>query len=500
MALSTRLTLVRRQHLAAVLALTVFVVTPGIASAATYYLSPSGNDANSGAEASPWRTFSKAWQHVKRGDTLVLLDGVYNQILAPSVPAIDPANPQYITIRAKNDGKATIDGRGVVVDNLMFLRGSHLVIEGLVLRNGNNALVRVEGRDHVLRRLSLYEANTDLNSSGISVAGAYDVLIEDVVIAGALRKGVVITRGARVTVRRVFVWWSSWDGRDFCGISWPHGAALEIYDTSDHSFENVIGFSRAPWYLIGLKQQNVIEPYKTVNNKILGSISIHAGRELDGTVVRWPTERPQPTDCHQTIDVHKNYQFRSGFWIAGPGIIRDNLVQDNLAYGNAGVGLAFEASGTTGWDGKPSVSGNVLRRFTAMANGADNPDGSGGRWGGANTDVLQVDLDKFDAVEDSKIDRVFHSWANYPNGAKTVTSLTGGGARLRHRYVDGVLMDGSNGKPAQDLWPWPMEQRIQNEIGMSVTNLVGSIIPDQVSPVTTAPSAPSAPTNLRIVP
>jgi len=43
-----------------------------------------------------------------------------------------------------------------------------------------------------------------------------------------------------------------------------------------------------------------------------------------------------------------------------------------------------------------------------------------------------------------------------------------------------VLMDGTNGAPAQPLWPWPMEERIRAELGVSVTNLVAGIIPDQV--------------------
>ena len=49
--------------------------------ATTYYISPSGNDNNSGITSSePWSTFDRAWEDLNPGDTLILMDGVYYQI------------------------------------------------------------------------------------------------------------------------------------------------------------------------------------------------------------------------------------------------------------------------------------------------------------------------------------------------------------------------------------------------------------------------------------
>ena len=79
--------------------------------------------------------------------------------------------------------------------------------------------------------------------------------------------------------------------------------------------------------------------------------------------------------------------------------------------------------------------------------------------------------------------------------------MEGEGARLAYRYVDSVLTD-------ELLWPWPMEDRIQAELGYSVTN---SIIPilDQagvphgynqpiptLTPTPTGPTSTPAPTNI----
>jgi hypothetical protein len=46
-------------------------------NAANYYLSPTGNDANSGSFAAPWRTLSRADNSVDQGDTLFCRGGTY---------------------------------------------------------------------------------------------------------------------------------------------------------------------------------------------------------------------------------------------------------------------------------------------------------------------------------------------------------------------------------------------------------------------------------------
>src|SRR5688572_25486442 len=55
----------------------VSVVFAQQAAAATYYLSPSGLDSNSGAYSSPWKTFGFALPRLRPGDTLILKDGTY---------------------------------------------------------------------------------------------------------------------------------------------------------------------------------------------------------------------------------------------------------------------------------------------------------------------------------------------------------------------------------------------------------------------------------------
>jgi hypothetical protein len=161
------------------------------------------------------------------------------------------------------------------------------------------------------------------------------------------------------------------------------------------------------------------------------------------------------------------------------GPLDGHVFRDNLSYGNAALALSFANCCSTFTNG-------TLARLTAFGNGAGNATNAGGP--SLHADMLQSEINKFSTVQDNKIERVL-------SGSGNITSQTGGGARLRHRYVNGVLMDGSNGQPAQQLWPWPMESRIQAELGVSVTTLLAGIVPDQVNGL----PPPSAPTSVHIL-
>jgi hypothetical protein len=46
-------------------------------SAAEYYLTPSGSDANPGTQARPWKTITKADNTLQPGDTVYIMNGEY---------------------------------------------------------------------------------------------------------------------------------------------------------------------------------------------------------------------------------------------------------------------------------------------------------------------------------------------------------------------------------------------------------------------------------------
>lgn len=434
----------------------------------TYYLSPSGDDGNSGAsEAEAWATFDRAWQDIYPGDTLILLDGVYYQSLNPNKRNGEPGNP--ITIRAKNDGQAVIDGEYQripvkVGDTWPGPIGNYFVIEGIVARNSSRSVYQIwSGHYNVFRRVSGYNANTDENAHVFDILADYN-LIEDSVASGTGRKMIMIYKGNNNIIRRCFADWREWDGREWCD-AWPWGDNIQVYSGNNNIIENSIGYGPVPLWSIAIQAPDASPGNEAIGNKVLGSIAIRAGMNADGTPKEWGDTRPQPTSCTAMRDFNWPGQ-RAGFQLFGDGELRDNLFQDVFAWGSAGLGLTtIPGSGY-----HPSNASNQVNRATIVNNGLDNPCGPYPcQYGGEYTDALQRELNVFDSVENSYIEEIFVDWPNYPDGERNMTSMNGEGARLTHRYVDGVSTD-------EPLWPWPMEDRIQAELGISVTGEMQALI------------------------
>ena len=427
-----------------------------------YYMAPNGNDNRSGlSEADAWATFNHAWHYLYPGDTLILLDGTYYQTLAPNVRDGTANDP--ITIKALHDGKVVIDGQKQRVTvsfgyqpNGWFI-GQYYVVEGIIAVNSSEDVYVIDAAHVTLRRVSGYNANTDDNYHIFAIWSNY-TLVEDCVAAGSGRKMVLIfsstnTYGQHNVVRRCFASHRKWDGRDL-DIEWPWSEAFEAYSSDYNIFENDIAYGYFSNSGFSLLSQGPGDD--NIGNKVLGSIAIMGGTDFLGNPIHWGRIRPQPTQATVIKDITVDDD-RVGFLLWHGGTIRDNLLQDIFSWGNASLGIGINEN--------PTMSNNVVNRATIYHNGLDLQNQ------GYSVDAYQEDLSRL-TVTNSRIDVINSS-----------TSLTGEGARLQNRYIDGVLKDGSDGTPAQPLWPWPMEQRIRDEMGISVTNLIAGIIPSQVNPI-----------------
>lgn len=460
---------------AAALALVVWAVisaaagTPETAGAAAnvrggrvFFLSPRGDDSHRGTRVAPWRTFAHAWEVLRPGDTLLLLDGVYREgttgVVQPNVRNGAPGAP--IRVKALHDGAVTIDGEHTVIplklgDNYGAggPYGDWYVVEGVIVRNGLDAVVHVKGSHNVLRRVSIYDGDPDDNTHNLLLWGNEN-LVEDVVVAGSGRYMINIYGGGEGggrgnTVRRAFTLWRSWDGRRFCGVQWPNGNHIGIYNASGNTVENAIAYGRS---LSGIFIQANSAEAVANDNQVLGSLALLQGRDDDGSVWTFgtgqlqPAGRPGPTadkyggrSCDGAITQWEEGNQRTGFSLWGQGELRHNVFRDILAAGNVGLGLSIaRPSG-------PGSVGTLVDHATIYDNGAYLADWEQA-FGG------QIFLDGSDVtVTNSRIAN--SQWANQ-----------GEGARLLYRYVDRQLTD-------QPLWPWPMENRIKDELGISVNEL-----------------------------
>jgi parallel beta-helix repeat protein len=111
-----------------------FSLATGSAQAATWYVATSGNDANPGTLAAPFKTITKAAQRVAAGDVVEVRGGTYNQTVSISSKGTAAAR---ITFRSYAGETAVIDGTGTAADtNLVLLYGAEYVdFSGFEVRN-----------------------------------------------------------------------------------------------------------------------------------------------------------------------------------------------------------------------------------------------------------------------------------------------------------------------------------------------------------------------------
>lgn len=354
---------------------------PPAAAGCTYYVAKGGSDSNSGKTlAAAWATFGRAWRDLYPGQSLCIGDGTYTEPIQPNVRNGEPGKP--ITIKALNDGKVTIDGQGKNIPVRLGENwgsagpiGNWYVVEGIVARNGTLSDFRIENAsNNILRRISAYNVDTDENSLAIAIVWGNDNLVEDFIAAGTGRYMANVFTGSGNTLRRGFTMWQAWDGRHFCGVSWPNGDNVGVYNSSDTTVENVLAYGRA---LTGIFIQANDDAAAANNNQILGSMALLQGADYDGsywtygTGQRQPTSRPGPivnpygAPCPDNITQWDWGGQRTGLSLYGQGTLQDNVFRDVVSAGNVGVG--FEAIQPYAAGVK---AGNIVERATLTGNGS----------------------------------------------------------------------------------------------------------------------------------
>lgn len=236
----------------------VICILTAQAHAATYYLSPTGANSNSGiSTTSPWKTFSFAIPKLRPGDALVLRNGVYDNTNSgyPSINcgnnAINGTSENPITIRAENERQAYIDNDGGTVDAFIIRNCSYWVIDGLRMSRADNAadpnsdFMSVLYSDHITVKNSLFHnANRYNNESPILIYYTSFSLFEGNEFYYFHRHAMVTKAGTDNTFRRNYC-----NSRDYADISGTYhptinksrgDACLSIYPGSNIIVENDI--------------------------------------------------------------------------------------------------------------------------------------------------------------------------------------------------------------------------------------------------------------------
>lgn len=131
-------------RLAAFLALIFLSATT--THAATYYVSTSGNNSNSGSQSQPWGSIYYASQQVNAGDTIAVFGGTYSEsIELENGPSGTQANP--ITLTNHNGQEVIVNSNSWV--SLYLKNTNWWIVDGIKFRNASIHNIEITNSHHV---------------------------------------------------------------------------------------------------------------------------------------------------------------------------------------------------------------------------------------------------------------------------------------------------------------------------------------------------------------
>jgi len=439
-------------------------MSPTQSYAATYYVSPGGNDSNTCSQAtnlsSPRRTISSALNCLAPGDTLVLRDGAYGG--APNILSNIPNGlpGQEVTIKAEHDG-AVIITAGLQMDHT----DSYIRIEGLRFHSSSSKTVL--GNHIKFFRNEFKDGCSGGNCASTTVgtndfSDTADILLEDNWFHGiGGRYNLLVYNADRVVVRRAVI---RHDGGWTDNGSLNPEAGINFYNSSNCAAQNVIVIdsneSYATWEAAFYSVSNNSPPHGNSNNIWVGCIALVTrgqGLTLDGGN---PIDSPSIKDCV--------------FWDnASGGISLGTGARNSVSIRNVTIGRTFV--GNSGWGGGIGFfgSGSATIANAIIKNKIKALDG-----------VAATYYDCFGNVEcsagagrvtyDPELNGLEYMPRIEDNSPLKSAGQSGGqiGATLVSRIgVSGTLYGetGWDTITGTALWPWPHQERIKAEMCDTVT-------------------------------
>lgn len=382
-----------------------------------YYASPAGK--GNGTYSSPFQ-IADFWKVAKPGDTLNLLDGHYTGATAMITPPQNLAGTASarIVIRAVNDGKVDIDGQGQYAPVILSFN-NYFTLEGFNAHNAgdptsiNVSVVTVSYSSYnILRRICAWEA-ADGNTNIFGCHhGSYNVF-EDCAGWGMARKVFSNSQmGNYTTFRRCF---GRWEGSHAEGPKKTFGVSYNSYNAL---LENCIG----TWDGLRMQQNYELHDYNNVGDgQFFTNYTVQQPDGIyshDGFDSLPDIANARLYGCIAYLKASQRYHNSTKLW-AGPFAfeIKGIDIQNALSYIEPG-------SYTSIWNVNLASVGNTT---TNKVKGLTQ---IGGELGHISTD-----------------------WTPQNVTSSTICNGTNTGTVVSKRYIDGVLT-------TQDLWPWPMNQRI----------------------------------------
>jgi len=374
-----------------------------------------------------------------------------------------PGRP--ITVRALNDGKVTLNGQGIRRPVLLNLN-NYFVLEGFNAHNSSEAVLGVARSHHnIVRRVAAWDAY-DGNNAIVSVASSQYTLFEDVAAWGIGRKVFNSSQGGDYTTCRRC--WGRWEGSHIIGPKMTYTLAYNNYYML---IENSIG----TWSGERMQETYRLKCISGQTNSKCGTVrtnynveqpeAIYGIDRLDGT------DKDAKSKILGSIAyVKRNDRFAPShlFWVMNMDSIE---YKDNVGYIENGSYSSVKTFNLH--DSKYGAQSLLARALTSI--------------GGVGYYIAPP----------WKPSNIFHG-TTFPTGSIFTSSTY---ARICKRYQDGQLTN-------QPLWPWPMNQRIEDamvasgraplDVTQTIENMFGPI-PQECTTSSPSTVAVPAPGNLRVL-
>ena len=267
-------------------------VTLSPALSRTSYISPNGSDTNGGDSLlSPWKTFALAIPNLQPGDTLIVMNGTYEN-KTTGLPNIDCSNSEMahngtsslpITIKAQDERQALLKSDGTTAAfymtycsywNIVGLSGSSTDLSSANGGNSNSIFQIGYSTDLVLKRLLSAYTNRYFNNHTYEIAYSSRILVEESEAYYFHRHGFSFYQSKNITARRNYA-----NPREYADLPGGHESlnptggddAYSLYYTSDSIIENSIVQGNSQGFKIH-GGPNFDGTPGGQNNKVLGSI------------------------------------------------------------------------------------------------------------------------------------------------------------------------------------------------------------------------------------
>ncbi len=429
----------------------IFTTSIPVADAATWYISPTGNDTSgNGNSGSPYKTLSKASSVGAAGDTYILKNGTYNYSGIEISNAKSGTAGNYTIVKAENDGGAVFTSSGSCnLTNTIYVR-----FEGLAFKiPGEQKNFDGSGTHHVkFLRCAFQGGGGQQNVMNTVVSnGAHHYLFEDCWFFGlGGRYQLLIYFADYVVVRRcVFRVDGGWSEG---GQANPQ-AAVNAYSSNYVAFQNCILIDSPASNYASSQDRNGF--YQTTDKNVT-DVSYEGCIALNGAYAAFNMDP-------KSSNTVSNLTFKDIVaWGYGMGIVSKvsaSVVRATIG----GIPEYWLAS----WSGTITASYSVITHTSAI--------------GLTSTNLTFSDTwpNAISGTNNRNVNPV-STGLTYPvrveSGSYLATNQAGGrmGANIVNRIgASGTLYGDTNWNvdTGESLWPWPGEARIK--VDMSQVSTLG---------------------------